>query len=350
MCGGGFRLKIDKGIQGVAVSTKVKVTGFELNFSNNLRMPEIYQIFESMEGKDISLSGGRSGLYLTDVIDNYICGILITFRDDKKSVVTKKNEDGKLSVIKSELRKDEHATEASVFCINPATKSGLLYTYFGGSNAAALSKIFAIAHTKARRYAIKDYIDEKVEQSQNKKRRKFREKAEEHFKGNFKLKVKVTTKDIEDLLSEFKEVNSVEIGATGLIESIPVLTPIISVYKKSRIAITISNAFRSIAHHTNIRDLANNVGGFGNDEVFKVIGKSHSGEELARKVGDNTSEFGMLSYDDYIDKLPSTTWDDYRSCAACIALISKIKHFCAVFGHPNNLTTWKIPSAKDGGS
>ena len=275
--------------------------------------------------------------------------ILITFRDDKKSVATKKDENGKLEIIKSELRKDEHATEASVFCINPKTKSGLLYTYFGGSNAAALSKIFAVAHTQARRYAIKDFVDQKVEQSKSKSRKKFREKAEKHFDENFKLKVKVTSKDIEDLLSEFQEINSVEIGATGLIEDIPVLTPILSVYKRSRIGITISNAFRGAAHYSNIRDLANNVGGFSKDEIFRVIGKSHSGEDLARKIGDNTSEFGMLSYDDYIDKLPDTAWDDYISCAACTALLSKIKHFCAIFGNPQPASTWKIPGAKDSG-
>lgn len=56
------------------MSTKVKVTGFELKFSNNISISNVYQIFETMEGKEISLSGGRSGLYLTDIINDYICG------------------------------------------------------------------------------------------------------------------------------------------------------------------------------------------------------------------------------------------------------------------------------------
>lgn len=326
--------------------TKVKISGFQLTFSDNIKIGEVYQQLERFENQEIKLSGGRNGIYLVDTHENYICGILITFRDDKKSVATKRDEDGNLKVIKSELRKDEHASEASVFFINPITKSGLFYSYFGGSNAAALSKIFSNAHKNARKYAIKSYIDEKLSQSKSKDKSKFSEKANSLYGGKFKLTIMVTPKDIKSLLSEFEEINTIEVKADGLIDNVSEFSPLISLHEKPRILTKIAKQFRRKAHKE-VEEVAKKLGGLSYDDLFKVIGKSFSGEELSRKVGDNTSEFGIMGYDDYIDKLPDDTWTQYKFCAAHNGLQAKMVKYSAVFGVPGSTQSWKIVSAKD---
>ena len=329
--------------------TKVKISGFQLNFSNKIKIGEIYQQLERFENKEIKLSGGRNGIYLINTHDDYISGILITFRDDKKSVATKRDGSGKLEVIKSELRKDEHASEASIFIINPKTKSGLFYSYFGGSNAAALSKIFSNAHTEARKYSIKSFVEEHTEKSKSKNKRKFLEQANSLYNGKFKLTIMVTPKDIASLLSEFEEINTIEVKADGLIDNVNAFSPLISLHEKPRIVAKIAKQYRKIAHKE-VENVAKKLGGLTHDDLFKVIGKSFSGEELSRKVGDNTSEFGIMGYDDYIDKLPDDTWEQYQFCPAQKGLQAKLIKFSAVFGVPEKTQYWKIPSAKDLGN
>lgn len=63
---------------------KVSVLGFELNFSDGISIGEFYQQLESVEDKEIKVHGKKHIIY-TDIIDETITGIVLSYRSIKGS-------------------------------------------------------------------------------------------------------------------------------------------------------------------------------------------------------------------------------------------------------------------------
>lgn len=333
--------------------TRVRVSAFEVEFSNNMDIGSFYQSLEALERKEIPIVPGRRCLLLTDIVGGYIVGIALNFRDDKKNVVTVNNHN-KLEVVKNSLKDNEHNTEATVFLMHPETKMGLLYTYMGGGNSFTLKKVMTKAHRYTRRILVKQKLDELTKLDQ-KKRKQFREKAEEHYSGDFNFTLKMQQKDIDKLINSFSRIESVEVSVDHLIGKVSEFSPIENLQKRSKTTFLISDAFRDIKSlFTPLKQLYAKFSGhvLSHDEVFKLVGKSINGEPLSGVIGDNIEEFGFMKYDSYIEKLPSDIWDNYKKSKALGALINIAQSKNHIFGRKNPPQKWKMKSAKDlnGGS
>jgi len=66
-------------------STKVKVSGFDMEFSSGIQMNDFYQELESISKKQDIRVGIYSTRLYTRLIDGLAVGLILTFKDDKKN-------------------------------------------------------------------------------------------------------------------------------------------------------------------------------------------------------------------------------------------------------------------------
>ena len=135
---------------------KVKILGFQLELAKNISVGEFYQQLESIEEQEI-LIHGKTHILLTDIVKDYICGVFLTYKTNKKSLATQKDKSGELIVNKATLKPGEHGTEVSVFCVNPVTLKGLFYSYSGAASPTGIQSFFRKQHGVIKRQKIKDY-------------------------------------------------------------------------------------------------------------------------------------------------------------------------------------------------
>ena len=137
----------------------VNILGFKLEFSNNISIGEFYQALESIENQELKIAPKTYISYL-DIKSGYIIGLILSYKTNKKSLATKRDNEGDLIVTISEMAPGEYMTEANVFCINPYTLKGLVYSYIGSTSANAFKSIFRKCHSNVVRYKKKDYKNE----------------------------------------------------------------------------------------------------------------------------------------------------------------------------------------------
>ena len=323
---------------------RVKIIGFEFSLSKNMDVGDFYRQLESVEYTEV-LINTRNHVLLTDVIDDYICGVFITYKNNKRSISTLLDKDGDLAVDKRSLDKDRRGTEANIFCINPSTQRGLLYSYAGAASPTSISAFLKAEHKKVRNRLVK----EKESEITNCNTRKVEDslyKAGQYYKGDFSLRTLTTPAEINQLIDRYAEINQLVIRSVDALSDAGVFAPIDMHVKKAHVTVDFDDNSKEAGKIkkviTSIYDSISDRG-----KAIRLIGLSHSGEELSLAVGENSDSFGFIDYDDYVDQLPSLKWKDYVSCEALTNIIDNISSNSAIFGNPACSSSWKKPSKKD---
>src|SRR5690606_11454222 len=127
------------------MTTKVKIVGFEMELANNVGFFDLYQAARSSSGKELKVHG-KLTYSLCDRVDNYMAGMVLYYKGDKKSITTAMDADGNLRVEKSTLRDGQHSTEASLFCVNPKNLKGVLYQYAGSISTTGFYMLLKRSH------------------------------------------------------------------------------------------------------------------------------------------------------------------------------------------------------------
>ncbi len=324
---------------------KVKILGFELEMKSGVSVGEFYQQLESYEDKEIIILGKTNVIY-TDVIDGYICGIVLNYKSNKKSIVTTRDSDGDLMVRKDKLKKGEKGTEVSLFVINPETMKGLFYSYAGATSPSALGEIFKKCHQKVHTYKVADYKSE-LTNCGMKDVSDIAKKVRNKFPGKFDFTLLVTPSDLSDVLQQCKEVSQVTVRARDVLSDGGTFAPLDSIAKKSTVAVDIDPG----ADIGLIRKVVKNVfKPFVESEkenALRIYGTAYDGESLSLKVGENCDHFGWYHYDEFVDYLPKRKWKKYKKCEALGLLIKKMCEHSVVFGSIPKKNEWKLKSVKD---
>lgn len=323
---------------------KVKIVGFELEIAKNISIGEFFQQLEAIEGKEVAIYSKKHVL-LTDVVDGFICGLILTYKDNKKSLATQKDSDGDLIINKSELKKGEHGTEVCVFCLNPSTKKGLLYNYTGSASPTSINELFRRQHETIRLSKIKD---RKNQLSDFGKRNidNLDKKARDMYWGKFALNILVTPSDLEKLLPKYQEIHKIVLRADNALDDAGCFTPIEPMTKKAHLQLDLHKDSPILEVKKLVKSIFQPFSSWKKEQTLRLIGLSHSGDILELAVGDNQDNFGKLDYDDYVDLLPSTKWKNYSTCNALTKLITECSEQTEIFGVIGD-TSWKLFSAKD---
>ena len=324
---------------------QVKILGFHLQLAKNISMGDFYQQLETIENKEIKI-GQKVHVLLTDIVENLICGVILTFRNNKKSIATEKDENGDLVVNKSTLKAGEFGTEVSVFVLNPASNKGLLYSYSGSASPTSVQHLFRLQHNKIKSGKIREFTKELTDFG--KKDKNSHKKAAKEFYGDLHFNILTTPSDLNELIPRYKEIQKVILRSENALQDSGKYTPLEHLTKKAHIQIdlerkTVTNEIVDI-----IKTIFSPFEAWKKNRTLRLIGLSHSGDYLDLAVGDNKDDFGKIDYDDYIDKLPLFKWKNYKECDALVDLLVILNDHPSVFGKTDlSPLKWKYLSAKD---
>ena len=322
---------------------KVNIIGFELDFASNVSFGEVYQLIESGAGKKHKFYGDKY-LYFTDVKQDLVIGVLLRLKKDKNRITTKETGNDFMVDI-SELGSGESSTEVSLFCINPDTKKGVFYQYFGGLSIATLRVMWRPAHNKVQSAKIKDLAKEYREHNKYNKE-KAREKAKEHYNGIFGIETltpKATVDSIFQLVTSIKEF---KINSKNAIQNAGKYSPQSSFIKKSKIELAFEQPAAWFEH---IKRYIKTImpATVDDDDIIRIVGETLSGEEKAFVIGDNLDEFGNFEFDKFVKKLPKAKWSDYENCKAMDILHNLVETKPIIFGRPSPAKNWRLSSKKN---
>ena len=330
--------------------TKVKVSGFEMQFSEGIEMKDFYQELELISRNQELKVGNYSTRVYTRVVDGLAVGLILTFRDDRKKLASEQDVSGKLRVNRIELKKNQTSTEASLFCFNPVTKCGLFTHYAGAASVSVYTSIFGQAHKNVKERLVNQRVDE---YSRNRSRgdiKRIKHRAQTEFAGSFSFKYIYQEKDLSQILDNLKSLSEVEVITELGIPEEPVFRHLGSVTKKTTQTISFLDQFKSI------ENLKGHLSNFIHDAfsqknkkyALRLIGSSLSGQRAQYWIGENIEEYGFFEYDDYIDELPNDVWDNYLNCIALANLSSLLKTKSETFGQLKSAESWgKYQSAAD---
>ncbi len=319
---------------------KVRVVGISLEFCKGLTLGEVFQHLES-NSKTI-IKHHDEYFYFVDIVNNYITGCILRFKSNKKSIATERDSAGDLKINKSELKSNQTSTEMSVFVINPDSLQGLFYDYSGSVSVSGMSFIWKKAHNEARTQKRRDLIKQ-YSRGGDFSVEKAREQAEIDLDGLFRLKALCTKGDLEALLKRYEVLKELEYTSDDLLEDAGRFVPQHNLLVKRG---KMSFSFNEVFDPSEIKKYIKSV--FPQtkreNEILRIRGLAHSGDEISQVVGENTIEFGRLEYDDYVDLLPSDLWKNYTSSDSLGKLLYRITQLQDTFGQSPNNIDWKLAS------
>ncbi|EGQ8412013.1 MULTISPECIES: hypothetical protein [Vibrio] len=330
--------------------TKVKVSGFEMQFSDGVEMNDFYQELELISrNRDINVGAYSTRVY-TRVVDKLAVGLILTFKDDRKKLASEEDGSGKLKVNRIELKEHQTSTEASLFCFNPLTGCGVFTHYAGAASASVYAAIFGQAHKNVKDRLINQRVDEYSRGRSRGDIRRIKRRAQGEFGGTFSFKYIYQEKDLNQILDNLKSLSEVEVITELGIPDEPVFRHLGALTKKTTQTITFLDQFKVIENlKGHLSNFIHDVFSQKNKKyALRLIGSSLSGQRVQYWIGDNVEEYGFFDYDEYIDELPDDVWDNYLECSALSNVSNILKNKSETFGELKSVDTWnKYQSAAD---
>jgi hypothetical protein len=319
-------------------ATKVNALGFQLKLAENITIGEFYSAMQSHADAEIEVKPTRHVLYV-DKKDGYIIGLILTYRNHRRYMEAKRDENGALLVSKLEVEQGANGTEVNVFILNPETCRGILYTYFGSISAGRTWRLFRNIHESVRIEKIERYVRNSGAKTESAitKKRGF---ARKHYKGDFSLDVLVSESDLDGLLRQFRSFSKVEIRAVEGLTDAPMLSPLRDVTHTANVDLSIDHKAKQSAVKKALKEAFASINPSSIGKTLRLIGADLSGEELSLRLGENRNDYGTHNYDDYVVELPDDKWADFQSCPAISRAIAIVVAYKATFGQPTGSASW----------
>ncbi len=317
--------------------TTVHLMAFDFNFSKNITMDDFHYWMEMLEKQDIKANGYTCKIMST-LKDGYIVGLILSYKGDKKILATR-DDKSELVIDKISLTSDQNSTQASVFCIEPTSQSGMFYSYHNGIAVGLFGEFFKKIHDKSRLEKIKSKQVEKPNKNQAKIKSEF-------FPGEFNLHIKSTKADMEFILENMSDVNSVDITMGPAVDPAPMFRSLIPFANKFSTKISLEGKQSATNKIGAVRTLLKDIEKQASLISYKVRGKNLTGRNIDFKMGENVEHFGEYNLDDFIEMLPAEKWIDFTDCGALNVLMEKMKKNVAVFKKPSPIESWKFKKTK----
>lgn len=317
--------------------TKVNAIGFEILLPKNIAMSDLYKGLKAHSGKELKV-GTVTHVPYADSKRGYITGLILTYRNHRKYMETTRGAAG-LKVDKREIQPGANGTEACIFVINPDTKKGLLYTYYGALSPVKAAKIFKAIFLTVKKVLVDAHMQQAIAahggNATAKQKRDAHGAAAAYYAGKFNMKVLVTEEDLKTLLAKYKQIERLEVSAVqGLLDA-PKLRPLSGLARSSHYGMTFPS-------DTAVGKIAKGIlGAFGSsvDETLRIVGTSITNEDLSQCVGENRDDYEKVDYDLYVTELPDDYWSNYNNCKSMNRAIATMVRYRSTFGTPAK-TTW----------
>lgn len=190
---------------------KVHMVGFKVEPFSGVDFGDVFQDLENKTDVETNYQFGTVVPYFS-VISGWAVGLLVRFRSNKKSIISKRDSAGDLLVDKQQLASDEHGTEVTICVLNPSTLKGLFYSYRGAVTPNGLKHIFRNSYATVRRQNVKDYKNQLTHFGEN-KISTLSKKVKEAYPNDFDLKLLATPRDVAQVLKHFQEITSLHVNS-----------------------------------------------------------------------------------------------------------------------------------------
>lgn len=307
---------------------KVSTIGFEIQLSKGIDFKLLCDHLVSLSDNEIKIHNRIHVPYI-GMSQNYVQGLILSYRSSKKSLITERDTSGDLVVKKTELGAGQNGTEVSIFTINPITGRGVMYSYFGSLSESGYKVLFGRAHNVVRKNLIRQLKD-----NSGAKGKKAADEVKNVMgeKNTYDFKILKTPADLDKLLELFQDIGSVSLTAEDALASAGLFQPLELYAKNASISVKLDTQ-----NHTSqkIKQVIKQVFSHwdrSKPKSFTLVGLAHGGQELTRKLGENSDDFGKIQFDDYVEILPVVKWKDFYTCKAATDMIELIRKNTVVFG------------------
>lgn len=313
--------------------TVVNVIAFDLHFAQGITMDDLFQFMVIKQKEPIKV-GGYTCQIISQLHEGYIFGTLIANKGDK-SFLTTVQEGSSLKVKKITLADNQNSTQASIFCIEPLSKSGMFYVSHGGVSATSLSAVLRKVHDSSRREAMRAL--------QKEKKSHLKEIQQKYFSGEFRFVLKFTKLDLNSLLNQYQNIKSIEIAMGPAIEPSSIFRSLSSYAKGVKTVIDLDGKQSPQGKIAAVRAFWNSITNKDMVRAFKVAGQGLAGGTLSSRFGENLEHFGSEFLDDYLNKLPGddVDWDEFVKSQAAVDLLKIVRQNIAVIPSPPPVSDWK---------
>ena len=322
--------------------TKVKISGFNLQLSDKITVRDFFSELQVISQEpSIRVKDYTARIY-TAIVGDLIVGLVLTFKGEKQKLASEINDDGKLIVNRVALKKNQTSTEASLFCLNPDSLSGVYTHYSGSATASTYGCLFKKAEGNIKKDLIERKVNEITNYGESGDAKKALKTANNHYSGSFDFIRIFQEKDLQQIISSLKSLSEVEVITELGIPKEPMFQSLNSIVKKTTQTVTFIDRFRPIENLKRyLPSFVDDVLSEGEkNHALKLIGKSLAGQKASYILGNNIEEFGSFIYDEYIDGLPFDIWDQYPNCNALATLIELVKKNSITFGDITEVTSW----------
>lgn len=310
--------------------TRVRVFPITVTLSGGVDVGTFYAAIESMSASEDVKSYGCRHLLYSRVVNGLISIIILKLSDDKKVVVSRRDDAGRHRVVKSVLGDRDNGVEVIMIVINPGTGYGLMYNYWRSTSPGMVFDILQKANNIARKRLIQPFREELKDRISNREQRD----AEilRRFPKNFDFKIVPQAMALNDVLTRIERFSRVIVKS----ESLPVeenqffpnmaaLTPRTIEYRVSEVRRNpVVQAIIDIVHAYQKQANAN--------VDISIDGVAYEGELMHLKLGDNLLSVDELEFDQYVDELPKYYWETFYRCRAMKRLIRLYLANSPVFG------------------
>lgn len=313
------------------MATKVQVSAFELQFAKGVNFSDFIDELKNFVGTPRKI-GNLTHHLLTDTLDGFLVGLVISYKGDKKFLTTKEGL-GDLEVSTIKLDQNQHSTVVSIFAINGSTRRGMYYQYHGGVSTGAFAKLLGGVHDSARKAKVKMKRSE-LTNAGTKQVEKATKKAEEHYEGRFVFISLMHNKDIDTLLEGYSELSRVEIRCSYALDDAPMFKPFADKGKGLTVGCTFEDKRNVAEIARSIRQVYDNITKKEEVKALRLYGKGIEGQALSEQLGQSMQYFDELSLDRYLELLPQDYWKNFKSSDAMVNLIKTMKKYVGVIGSP----------------
>lgn len=310
--------------------TRVRIFPITVSLSGGVDVGSFYAAIESMNASEDVKSYGQRHLIYSKIVNGLISLIILKLSDDKKVVVSRRDDVGRHRVVKSVLGDSDNGVEVILMIINPSTGYGLMYNYWRSTSPGMVFDILEKANNLARRRLIKPVREELKSHISNRERRD----AEilRRFPKNFNFKIVPQSMALGDILARIEKFNRVVVKSEALPVQENQFFPNTAALTPRTIEYRVSEGRRAPVIQA-IIDVVQAYQNSANSNVdISIDGVAFEGELMHLKLGDNLLALGELEFDDYVDELPKYYWETFYRCRAMKRLLGHYFANAGVFG------------------
>ncbi|MCQ8881446.1 hypothetical protein NQS96_06455 [Pseudoalteromonas shioyasakiensis] len=290
---------------------KIRILGFSIDPTEKPSLDDLMSHIEATpidNNKENENRGGRLVFVNTNAYDDYHVGLVITAKDAKTYCQLKKDPNGAMKLVVSDLDPNASLMEFNFFVIKKDSGIGLYQHYHQSCSMNLTMKLLQ----KQFNYVVKQKVEEAKKnyiETEDLSEKKATTKANKEHQDRFKWQMLVSEEKLNIILEHMQRIKALELNFSTLEVEADEFRGL-----KDHV---VKNTQRFLfSQESKFRDLLKNVINCVNDseaDSGRVIAIDINDNEQTFDIDKNLDIFGVYEFDDVTKKIDSLDIDDFAN-------------------------------------